>query len=179
MKANKVLLNITSVFCFIFGACYIFSLVFIPIGIYCFVAGKLFSHKADHLLDNYVADKKKMKAYTIFVSIACFPFGLLSVIAYFGIYGNNVKVEKSEYVNFNFSDVTETEEVSEKIEEKIEEEKEVGKVEEVKEDVSSEETEEEKMEKLEKLRKFKDKKIITEEEFEMAKEQILGKEGKK
>ena len=102
-----------------------------------------------------------------------------SVIAYFGIYGNNVKVEKSEYVNFNFSDVTETEEVSEKIEEKIEEEKEVGKVEEVKEDVSSEETEEEKMEKLEKLRKFKDKKIITEEEFEMAKEQILGKEGKK
>lgn len=172
MKANKVLLNITSVFCFIFGACYIFSLVFIPIGIYCFVAGKLFSHKADHLLDNYVADKKSMKAYTIFVSIACFPFGLLSVIAYFGIYGNNVKVEKNEYVNFNIFDASETEEVSEKVEED-------EKIEEVKEEVVSKETEEEKMEKLEKLRKFKDKKIITEEEFEMAKEQIFGEKDKK
>ena len=172
MKANKVLLNITSVFCFIFGACYIFSLVFIPVGIYCFVAGKLFSHKADHLLDNYVVDKKNMKAYTIFVSIACFPFGLLSVIAYLGIYGNNVKVEKSEYVNFNISDIPETEDVLEEI-------KDEEQVEDVKEEVVFEETEEEKMEKLEKLRKFKEKKIITEEEFEMAKEQILGKEDKK
>ncbi len=171
MKANKVLLNITSVICFIFGACYIFSLVFIPVGIYCFVAGKLFSHKADHLFDNYVVDKKAMKAYTIFASIACFPLGCLSIIAYFGIYGNNVKVEKTELVNFNIFDAPETEEseqtneeVTVEVEEKVEPEK--------------EETEEEKMEKLEKLRKFKDKNIITEEEFEMAKEQILGKDKK-
>ena len=70
MKTNKVLLNIVSVFCFIFGAFYIFSLVFIPVGIYCFAAGKLFSHKADHLLDNFVADKKIMKrSYLKTVSI--------------------------------------------------------------------------------------------------------------
>ena len=173
MKANKVLLNISAVFCFIFGACYIFSLVFIPVGIYCFIAGKLFSHKADHLLDNYVSDKKTMKAYTIFASIACFPFGCLSIIAYFGIYGNNVKVEKSEFVNFNFFDAPETEESVEEVKsEEIESEP-------VKEESAKEETEEEKMEKLEKLRKFKDKNIITEEEFEMAKEQIFGKEDKK
>ena len=168
MKASKVLFNISAVVCFICGALYIFSLVFIPVGIYCFVAGRLFSHKADHLLDNYVVDKKKMKVYVIFTSIACFPLGLLSVIAYFGIYGNNVKVEKSEYVNFNIFDKSETDEV-----------KETENVEDVKEEIVSEETEEEKMEKLEKLRKFKEKKIITEEEFEMAKEQILGKEEKK
>jgi hypothetical protein len=171
MKANKVLLNITSVFCFLFGACYIFSLVFIPVGIYCFVAGRLFSHKADHLLDNYVSDKKTMKAYTIFASIACFPFGCLSIIAYFGIYGNNVKVEKSEVINFNIFDAPETEETENSNQEPVEE------VEEKVED-AKEETEEEKMEKLEKLRKFKEKNIITEEEFEMAKEQIFGKDKK-
>jgi len=172
MKANKVLLNITSVFCFLFGACYIFSLVFIPVGIYCFVAGRLFSHKADHLLDNYVSDKKTMKAYTIFASIACFPFGCLSIIAFFGIYGNNVKVEKSEVINFNIFDAPEAdEEIKEVKSEEIESEPE-------KEESVKEETEEEKMEKLEKLRKFKEKNIITEEEFEMAKEQIFGKDKK-
>ena len=164
MKTNKVLLNIVSVFCFLFGACYIFSLVFIPLGIYCFSAGKLFSNKADHLLDNFVADKKLMKGYVIFVSIVCFPFGLLSVIAYLGIYGNNVKVQTTESVKIDtaeelteFEVETETEEIQENV---------------------KEETEAEKLEKLEKLRKFKEKNIITEEEFEMAKEQMFGKDKK-
>ena len=167
-KSNKVLLNISAVICFIFGAFYIFSLVFIPVGIYCFVAGRLFSHKADHLLDNYVADKKSMKIYTIFASIACFPLGCLSIIAYFGIYGNNVKVEDNEVIKFNIFDVPdENEEKVEEVEQEI-----------TKEETVSEETEEDKIEKLEKLRKFKDKNIITEEEFEMAKEQIFKKEDK-
>ena len=168
MKTNKVLLNIVSVFCFLFGACYIFSLVFIPLGIYCFSAGKLFSSKADHLLDNFVADKKLMRNYTIFVSIVCFPFGLLSVIAYLGIYGNNVKVQAAESVKI--------EPVEEVVEETVEvktEEVSEGKKEEM-----TEETEAEKLEKLEKLRKFKEKNIISEEEFEMAKEQMFGKDKK-
>ena len=169
-KSNKVLLNISAVICFIFGAFYIFSLVFIPVGIYCFVAGRLFSHKADHLLDNYVVDKKSMKAYTIFASIACFPLGCLSIIAYFGIYGNNVKVEDNEVIKFNFFNAPDEDEEVEKAEEVAQEE--------VKEESAKEETEEEKMEKLEKLRKFKEKNIITEEEFEMAKEQIFKKEDK-
>jgi len=168
MKANKVLLNITSVFCFLFGACYIFSLVFIPVGIYCFVAGRLFSHKADHLLDNYVSDKKTMKAYTIFASIACFPFGCLSIIAFFGIYGNNVKVQTAESVKI--------EPVEEVVEETVEVKTE--EVPEEKKEEMTEETEAEKLEKLEKLRKFKEKNIISEEEFEMAKEQMFGKDKK-
>ena len=167
MKSNKILLNITSVFCFLFGACYIFSLVFIPVGIYCFSAGKLFSKKADHLLDNFVADKKLMKSYSIFVSIACFPFGLLSLLAYFGIYGNNVKVENNSAIKFS---VYETSEQSESSVLQDDSSKETEQV--------VEETEEEKLEKLEKLRKFKDKNIISEEEFEMAKEQIFGKDKK-
>ena len=159
MKLNKVLLNIASVFCFVFGAVYIFSLVFIPVGIYCFVAGKKFSYKAEHLLDNYAVDKKILRNYSIFASIACFPFGLLSLLAYFGIYNNNVKVEKSEHVEV---DATENSEL-------VDEGDDVEVME-----SKTEETEAEKIEKLEKLRRFKEKGIITEEEFEMAERQMFG-----
>lgn len=161
MKKNKVLLNIVSVFCFIFGALYIFSLVFIPVGIYCFASGKLFSYKAEHLLDNYSADKKSMKKYVWFVSIACFPFGLLSIIAYLGVYGNNVKIDTLESHKIDDKETVSTNNVTA----------------ETKEDVV-EETEEEKIEKLKKLRSFRDKNIITEEEFKMAEEQIFGKKDK-
>lgn len=172
-KANKILLNIVSVICFIYGALYIFSLVFIPIGIYCFVAGKLFSHKADHLLDNYSIDKKAMKAYTIFTSIFCFPFGLLVIIPYFGLYGNNVKINEFEYTK-----ITEVENPNNVTVEDVHEE---SKTETKNDTVSVEEhqeTEEEKLEKLEKLKNFRDKNIISEEEFEMAKEQMFGKDKK-
>lgn len=169
MKLNKVLLNVVSVVCFLFGAFYIFSLVFIPVGIYCFTAGKMFSQKADHIMDNYSVDQKTMRAYSIFASIACFPLGLLSLIAYFRIYSNNVKVEttQSEKVETVETD-NETENL--KTEEEANAEPET--------EVSNEETEEEKIKKLEKLRNFKKKGIITEEEFEMAREQMFGKEEK-
>ena len=118
MKLNKVLLNIASVFCFIFGAFYIFSLVFIPVGVYCFTAGKRFSYKAEHLLDNYAIDKNALRNYSIFASIACFPFGLLALIAYFGIYNNNVKVESSDSIKVGATENLESETISEVNEEK-------------------------------------------------------------
>lgn len=165
MKKNKILLNIVSVFCFLCGALYIFSLIFIPIGIYCFSAGKKFNYKADHLLDNYAIDKKTMKAYTIFVSIFCFPFGLLSIIAYFGIYGNNVKVNEFQYTKITDVDIEEKDKTTENVEQMKQ-----SNVE------QNEESEEEKLEKLAKLKNFRDKNIISEEEFEMAKEQMFGKD---
>ena len=166
MKLNKVLLNIVSVFCFLFGAFYIFSLVFIPVGIYCFTAGRRFSYKADHLMDNYSLDQKTMRNYSIFVSIACFPFGLLALIVYLRVYSNNIKVETSQTIKVENIESEEEETLNKKtsINENVEE--------------GGEETEEEKLEKLEKLRNFKEKGIITEEEFKMAKEQMFGKEEK-
>lgn len=171
MKKNKVILNIVSVFCFIYGAMYIFSLVFIPIGIYCLSAGKKFNYKADHLLDNYAIDKKAMRFYTTFVSIFCFPFGLLSIIAYLGIYGNNVKIDDFEQIKV--TDIEEetnskTEETENSDEEKISQNSQ-----------DEDESEEEKLKKLEKLKNFRDKNIISEEEFEMAKEQMFGKKTNK
>jgi hypothetical protein len=82
------------------------------------------------------------------------------------LYGNNVKVEEFNYVKI--TDVAP--------EEKQEEPKEETEVkEEVKEEPVQEETEDEKLEKLKKLENFKEKGIISEEEFEMAKEQMFGK----
>jgi len=170
MKFNKFILNLTSVFCFIYGALYCFTLVFIPVGIYCFIAGKLFSYKADHLLDNVTLNKKNMLGYTIFVSIACFPFGLLIIIAYFKLYGNNVKVENFEYQK--------VESESNPGELKKDETEDANKESEKVDNVTPEETEEEKLEKLEKLKKFREKNIISEEEFEMAKQQMFDKKDK-
>lgn len=172
MKKNKILLNIVSVFCFIYGALYIFSLVFIPVGIYCFSAGKKFNYKADHLLDNYAIDKKVMRFYVIFVSICCFPFGLLAIIPYIGLYGNNVKVDGFEYTRVvDVGDIQN--EVKNDEEGNLTENNDADKVN------SNEETEEERYEKLAKLQNFRDKNIISEEEFEMAKEQLFGKDSKK
>ena len=53
MKASKVLLNIMSVVCYVYGALYLFSLVFIPVGVYCFIAARRFSYKAEHIFDMY------------------------------------------------------------------------------------------------------------------------------
>ena len=165
MKLNKILLNVSAVFCFIFGAFYIFSLVFIPVGIYCFIAGKRFSYKADHLLDNYAVDKKVLKRYSIFSSIVCFPFGFIALIAYLRIYSNNVKIETTESLKNKSTD-----------DESLVQDNEIELEKQSIQESIKEETEEEKLEKLEKLRKFKEKGIITEEEFNMAKEQMFGKE---
>lgn len=163
MKTAKVLLNILSVVCFIFGALYIFSLVFIPIGVYCFLAGKRFSFKAEHIYDIYTVSNQTLKNYTIFVSIACFPLGLLSIVAYKLVASNNVKVEEFK--------VADAEPASEP-EKPVEKEENVSP--ETVEPVA-EETEEEKQEKFKKLQNFRDKDIISEEELEMAREQLFGK----
>lgn len=163
MKLTKVLLNVLSVVCFIFGALYIFSLVFIPIGVYCFLAGKRFSYKAEHIYDIYTVSNQILKNYTIFVCIACFPLGLLSIIAYKLVASNNVKVEALKI-----------REIEQNVEPQEPAETENNVSGETVEPVV-EETEDEKQEKFKKLQNFKDKGIISEEELEMAREQLFGK----
>lgn len=164
MKMSKVLLNISAFVCFIYGALYTFSLVFIPIGIYCFIAGKRFSHKAEHIDDLYAIDNKVFKNYVIFTSIACFPLGLLVIIPYLKLTGNNVRVNHVES----------TEDIKvETVDDSQENKKaEVKSVEVQKEETL---TETEKLEKFKKLENFKEKGLITDEELEMAREQLFGK----
>lgn len=92
MKISKVILNIESVVCFVFGALYSFSLVFIPVGVYCFIAGRRFSYKAEHLDNDMFLSNKHFKYYVVFASIACFPLGLLSIIPYVLVVGNRIKI---------------------------------------------------------------------------------------
>ena len=181
MKTSKVLLNVSAVICFLYGALYLFSLVFIPVGVYCFLAGKRFSYKAEHMYDTYTVTNQTLKNYSIFVSVACFPLGLLSLIPLYLLLSNKIKVSDFKVSS---GDVKPEEDVkvietSAEIETVVTSDEETDKkVEDVshkKEPEVQEETEEEKLEKLKKLENFKAKGVITEEEFEMAKEQLFGK----
>ncbi len=168
MKVTRVLLNIMSVVGFIYGALYCFSLVFIPVGIYCFIAARRFSYKAEHLFDEYAVTNKTIKNFTIFVCIACFPFGLLAIIPCYKLLTNNIEIK-----GFNYTDTRDVNSNNDiKIETINEANKEIQK-EENQENVV-EETEEEKLEKFEKLKNFNKKGIITDDELEMAKKQLFG-----
>ena len=171
MRTTKTLLNVSAFICFVFGAVYLFTLVFIPIGIYCFIAAKRFAYRADHMFETFAVNNQTLKNYTIFASIACFPLGLLSIIPYLMIVGNKVKISGFNVVSNDEQDVKKQEKIVEIVETSMNEQAE--KFEEVKEEpIVETETEEEKLEKLKKLENFKEKGIITEEEFEMAKEQL-------
>ncbi|MBR7172282.1 MAG: hypothetical protein IKD36_00585 [Clostridia bacterium] len=174
MKVSKVLLNIMSVVCFVYGALYTFSLVFIPVGIYCFIAGRRFSYKAEHLDNTIFMSNEDFKKYVIFSSIACFPLGLLSIIPYVLIAGNKIKITNPAGLHVQSHDEKFDSEVKiESVEEKSEEKSdEPNKVEAQKDDELSEE---EKQAKFEKLKNFREKGIITEEELELAREQLFGK----
>lgn len=176
MKASKVLFNISAVICFIIGALYTFTLVFIPIGVYCFIASRRFAFKADHLFEDYSINNKTLKNWVIFASIACFPLGLISIIPYMLITSNNVKVSGT---TIKLTEDTSEVDFKPELEEKAEEETTEEATTEDKVDESAEETYEEKVEKFKKLENFKEKGIITEEELEMAREQLFGKEEKK
>ena len=162
MKSLKVLFNIMSVICFIYGIAYIFTLVFIPIGVYCFISAKRFSYKAEHLFDTYALNNKDLRNHVIFVSIACFPLGLLAIIPYYLLTSNKVKVSELK-LQEKTEDVKEESQKEESNQEKVQEKT---------------ETEEEKMEKFKKLQNFKEKGIITAEELEMARVQLFGEEKK-
>ena len=172
MKSSKILLNIMSVVCFLYGALYSFTLVFIPVGVYCFIAGRRFSFKAEHLDDKMFLSDNDFKNYVIFSSIVCFPLGLLSIIPYVILTNNNVKISTYETSSIKVETVEEKEDSEEETKIENNEEK---PVEEVKAQKEEEMSEEEKQTKFKKLQNFRDKGIITEEELELAREQLFGK----
>lgn len=164
MKNSKLLLNVTAFFCFVYFALYTFSLIFIPIGIYCFLAGKKFAYKAEHLDDPFKLSKKEFKNYVIFVSVFCFPFGLLAILPYKYLASNNISVSSVDENTTSYTvksvDETESQPLSDEHIETVAE--------------TDVETTAEKLEKYEKLKNFKEKGLITEEELEQAREQLFG-----
>lgn len=170
MKTSKILFNISAVICFICGALYLFTLVFIPVGIYCFIAARRFVYKADNMTDIITLPNKVLKNWVIFASIACFPIGLVSAVAYAVCTSNNVKIETTQENNS---------EPSVTISETSDDTEEYQKPEPTAVEAHKEETIEEKQEKYEKLKKFHEKGIITDDELNMAREQLFGHEENK
>ena len=177
MKVTRVFLNIMSVVGFIYGALYCFSLVFIPVGVYCFIAARRFSYKAEHLFDEYSVNNKTIKYYTIFVCIACFPLCLLAIIPCYNILTNNIKITGFKVTDTRTESQNDTETKEEFVQEKTAEA--IDTAESINEPEfknQTEETEQEKIEKFEKLKNFNKKGIITDDELEMARKQLFGED---
>jgi anionic cell wall polymer biosynthesis LytR-Cps2A-Psr (LCP) family protein len=107
-------------------------------------------------------------------------YKILCIKHYNDILNPNIKTnvvyeEKGKFVGLNNSSNSEKKDVEEEEEEEEQVQEEVPKNEEKEEELKTEKSEEDDMfEKLEKLAKLKDKGIITEEEFQEKKKQILG-----
>lgn len=153
--------NKSSVWCtlmgvlgYIIGIAYCFTLIFIPIAVYCFIGAKRYIEWAN-LTDSQLAQyKSNLTNWAIFFSIVGFPIGLLS-IAPAVLVSNNVTITNvSEPTN-----ETENRETVVHTEEKKEEKDEA---------VDSLKT-------IEKLDSLKKEGLITEEEYERAKKEVLEK----
>jgi len=154
MNKNSSLCNLMGIIGYILGVSYCFTLILLPLAIYCFIGGKMYMEMAKKT-DGEVAIKKQSLTYwAVFFSIVGFPIGLISIIIPLRA-NNNVKIS-----NVDDSKVTV---------QSVEEEKdEKNKVYEQKNELTDLET-------IEKLQKFKEDGLITEEEFERAKKEILEK----
>ena len=137
------------------GVVYAFTLILIPIAVYCFIGAKVYMERAD-LTDSQLATyKKSMTYWSIFFSIVAFPIGLFSIIPALKI-DNNITITDVEVkAEENKKDV-------EQPEVKIEENK-------------SSSSELSDIETIEKLKNLKDEGLITQEEFERAKGEVLNK----
>ena len=131
------------------------SLIFIPVGIY-LIAGAITYYKLARVSDNelyYYANL--LKNWSIFFSIFLFPLGLISIIPFKLASSNNIKVS-------SFDEKTENQRESGS---KNADEKQTEQV------IVSQEA----MEKFMEIKKYHDNGLITDAEFERAKESIFKK----
>lgn len=153
--------NKSSVWCtlmgvlgYIIGIAYCFTLIFIPIAVYCFIGAKRYIEWAN-LTDSQLAQyKSNLTNWAIFFSIVGFPIGLFS-IAPAVLVSNNVTITNvSEPTNetANGETVVHTEEKKEEKDEVVDS-----------------------LKTIEKLDSLKKEGLITEEEYERAKKDVLEK----
>ena len=155
MNKSSLWLNLTGVICYILGVSLVATLILIPVGVYCFIAGaKYFSWANLNDMELY-NQKNLLKNWAIFVSIIAFPIGLVSIIPVLKTGNNPVvtdvkpeqKSETKEGVNPEINGIkgeTTNEPKAEHINQ-----------------TSKEET-------VAKLKKFKDDGLITESEYKRA-----------
>ena len=137
---------------YVLGVAWCFTLILIPLAVYCFIGARkymMFSEMSDAQIRAF---KQALKNWAIFFSIVGFPIGLISIIPALSVNKNNVTV----------TDVAEPEikTAPDQVQEEVKEEK-------VEENKSND------LETLEKLKHLLDEGLITEEEYERAKKDII------
>jgi len=159
---------ICAVISYLVGAVYCCSFIFIPIAIYCFIYGNRYIKFAKITDSEFAIVRGFLTSSAIFLSIAGFPIGLLSIIPAYMAGSNNVKIKnadaKQDYKNTTSADEQQTV----KPETIIVSDSTLGT--EDNNSVSSED-----LDKLEKLAKFRAQGLLTEEEFNEAKRQLIDK----
>ena len=139
---------------FVLGVMYACTLILIPVAVYCFIGAKYYMD-VSALTDSQITMKKQILTnWAIFFSIVGFPIGLISIFPAYFASSNNVTITSvSEEQEQSASNEAET--ITQKKEESVNQ-------------TSPEET----IEKLEHLYK---EGLITKEELERAKAEVLNK----
>ena len=152
---------ISGILSYIVGIVYCMSLLFIPIAIYCIIFANRYFKLAKLSDSEYSLSKAVLVAPTIVISIFAFPVGLVTIIPYLMSGANNVKVSKS-----NFTVPPEGETVKAEVD--------MVSQNEDNENVEFSVTQAD-MEKLQKLESFREQGLLSEEEFNQARDQIVNK----
>ena len=140
-----------SILGYVLGVACCFTLVLIPLAVYCFIGAKkymMFSEMSDAMI---CSQKNALTNWAIFFSIVGFPIGLISIVPAVFVSQNNVVVS-------NVEEEKKTAPESQKSEEEPKEEKNTTND----------------LETLEKLKHLLDEGLITQEEYNRAKADVLG-----
>lgn len=158
MNKSSVWCTIMAVLGFIFGVGYCFTIILIPVAIYCFIGAKRYMEWANLTDSQLLVEKQSLINWAIFFSIVGFPLGLISIVPACMISNNNIVVTdvKTEAEDKDKAAASETETGNE-----------------TKETVEEEELSD--IETIEKLNNLKKEGLITEEEYARAKDEVLNK----
>lgn len=147
---NSIWCTIMGILGFVLGVSYCFTLILIPLAVYCFIGAKKYIDYSALTDSELALQKKSLTNWAIFFSIVGFPIGLLSLFPAL-LAGNNVTITTTSEPNVGNAEVKE-------------------------ETVKPSETHvEDSLETIAKLESLKKEGLITEEEFERAKSEVLSK----
>ena len=156
MNKSSVWCTIMAVLGFIFGVGYCFTIILIPVAIYCFIGAKRYMEWASLTDSQLLVEKQSLINWAIFFSIVGFPLGLISIVPACMISNNNIVVTDVKTEDAEKTTASETETGNE-----------------TKETVEEEELSD--IETIEKLNNLKKEGLITEEEYARAKDEVLNK----
>lgn len=139
---------------YILGVSLATTLILIPLAVYCFIGANKYMEWSNLSDSQLAGQKQSVTNWCIFFSIVGFPIGLFSIIPVC-LLDNNVSVTNVENENKSETVVTNVEQ-------------EAPKKEPVKDELSDLET-------IEKLNNLKEEGLITEEEYQKAKQEVLDK----